>query len=156
METETATQTTVNLRDTAEQGSLMRTQVTVDETGDNNYKGCNGNSGINEIKVVQSELRKDSPNDKITVSKSQTVNDANHGPSITADSHNGMRNIMHQNVGMHLNRVKADEANRESHEESNARVSLSPTSNGQVNDPRDLQNTPRVPTPTTHRRVLPT
>ena len=63
---------------------------------------------------------------------------------------------MHQNVGMHLNQVKADEANRESHEESSARVSLSPTSNGQVNDPRDLQNIPRVSTPTTHRRVLPT
>ena len=156
METETATQTTVNLRDTAEQGGLMRNQVTVDETGGNNDKGCNGNSGINEIKVVQSDLMKDSPNEKITVSKSQTVNDANHGASITADSHNGMRNKMHQNVSMHLNRVKDDEANRVSLEESSARASLSPTSNDQVNDPRDLQNTPRVPTPTTLRRVLST
>ena len=52
METETAGQTTVNLRDTAEQGGLSSKQGTVDETGGNNDKGCNGKSVINEIKVV--------------------------------------------------------------------------------------------------------
>ena len=77
---------------------------------------------------------KDSPNDKITVSNPQTVNDANHGPSNASDSYNGTMNTIHQKVVTHLNQINAEVASRESHEESSlsgikpsARVSLSPT-----------------------------
>lgn len=60
METEISGQSTVNLRETAEQGSLSSKEGTVDKSGGNHDKGCNRNHGINDIKVVQTELMRES------------------------------------------------------------------------------------------------
>jgi len=57
METEISSQSTVNLQETAEQGSLSSKERTVDKSGGNHD---NRNPEINDIKVVQTELMRES------------------------------------------------------------------------------------------------
>lgn len=57
----------MDLREKAEQGGQSSKEGNIDKLGGNRDRGCNGNPGINHIKVVQTDLIRDRVNDKNSV-----------------------------------------------------------------------------------------
>ena len=163
MEMDISSQSTVNLREMVEQGGLSSKEGIVDKSGGNHDRGCNGNPGINDIKVVQTDLMRDRANDKILVLTPQIVTDMNHEHSSVLVSPNGTLDTNHQEVVTSLNSINAKLAGFESPEESNipctkanARAIISSTNTAQLSVARDLQKTARVSNLAPQRRVLPT
>jgi len=163
MEMDILGQSTVNLREMAEQGGLSSKEGTVDKSGGNHDSGCNGNPGINDIKVVPTDLMRDRANDKILVLTPQIVTDMNHEHSSVLISPNGTLDMNHQEVVTSLNSINAELAGFESPEESsipctkaNTCATISSTNSAQLSVARDLQKTARVSNLAPQRRVLPT